>query len=180
MSVNENTRDYSVQNRMFSTKVKNDLGEVGVWAPYGEWLALPAGICRYRRNFLNGTGGWMVSWSDDNGVNRRLISDADYHHNYNRSLQAAIEFAEEARGALLISGKRVVKKEQARKKVKTGTPGVILREPGKIFFVALSPTGNMINELLGCDGEKTLLAAQTRRLEWEQERLQSFGFKRSV
>lgn len=115
----QRTKEWSISARSFSLKV-----EGGCWSPFGEFLKLPSGVNRYRREYKHLAGGWIVTVTTDEGLLRKRFSDSVYSESYLKSLEAAIAWLRTVKTEVYTSRKKVHIHESGRKKVHNGVPGV--------------------------------------------------------
>lgn len=170
------TRDYALENTCFSRKTQS-----GYWTPHGEFLVVPAKICRYRHQWEKYYGGWRVGYRDENGEHAfKAFSDCHYDRDYKLSLEAAIAWLKQLDHGQLLSAYRRTHQgleETRKKKSSTGHVGISisqrkLKDGYCLFLLVACGRGTLrrikvgINETVGSPKyhEKLKEAITLRRL----------------
>ncbi len=126
-SQKKTTRAYALENASFSKKTKD-----GYWSPHGEFLVVPAKICRYCHQWEKYYGGWRVGYRDVNGESAfKTFSDCHYGRDYKLSLAAAIDWLSQLDHGQLLSAYRRThqgREENRAKKSATGHIGISISQ----------------------------------------------------
>lgn len=115
----QKTKEWCIEKRSFSLKLRG-----GYYDPSGDFIKVPSCIARYRRSSSEGAGGWVVTVTTDEGRSKKRFPDNNYGGCHRLALKEAVEWLEENKETLYITGRKIHCNEKPTKQNKLGFPGI--------------------------------------------------------